>query len=204
MKVPRCWFPKAGHRGPQALDSDNPAREPEARVDLLMMANHDNRNGLERGCCDPSLGFLADRWNWDRSKVRRFLQRLERGSFITRENRKGRRQTVTRFLAYGPPQEADTLATHSRGRSRHNGSQVPQPVQGRPRHSPPVPTNTVRDPNRTKRVGSARKEEVSEKKACSCGRNVEIDADEEACSTCRREAEYSAWTKELLPVGEPA
>ena len=184
VMMPRRWFPKAGHRGPGSIDSDKAAREPEARVDLLALANHDYRNGLEPGCCDPSLQFLADRWNWDRSRVVRFLRRLERENVIAREKPLGRRNAVTRFLAYDPPKKADTSATHPRSRDRYRESPAPNGFRGSSRHSPSRPTDTAPGPNRTKRIARARKEEGYKKKACPSCWHVEIDAAEEACGGC--------------------
>ena len=197
LMIPRRWFPKAGHRGRDALDFDRQAREPEARVDLLAMANHDDRNGLARGCCDPSLQFLADRWNWTRSKVVRFFDRLEREAVITRQKRTGQKRSMTRFLAYDPPQRAGTSAVQSEGQSRYKESQSPQGLPGIARHSPAMPSGTPAGPNRTKRVALARKEEGYERKACPSCWSVEIGVDDEACSRCLGlsglQAEIDAW-----------
>ncbi len=198
--VPRRLLPKAGHRGPHAWDSDKPARESEARLDLWGMANHDNRNGLHRGCCDPSLDFLAQRWNWDRSKVVRFLQRLERDMLIVREKRTGSKRTVTRFLAYDRPSKADTSAIQRKHRSRYKESQSPKGFPGIARHSPPMRPDTVPEPNRTKRVALARKEEGYQRKKCPECWDVEIDADKEVCNRCLGlpdlRAEIDAWQPE--------
>lgn len=56
-----------------------------AWIDLLLLANHQDRHINVRGIMVPvkrgqvlaSEEFLADRWKWSRGKVRRFLQYLE-------------------------------------------------------------------------------------------------------------------------------
>ncbi len=176
--VPRRWFPK-----------DKIAKEVysrrEAKVDLLFLANHDERGGLPKGCCDPSLSFLVERWNWEKSKVVPFLKGLERESIILREEWPGRRQTVTRFLAYEPPKKTDTLAIQRKTNNRYSEGQFRHGLSHPPRHSAIGPPDTVTEPNRTKRVGSARKEEVrEEKKPCPQCFQIEIAADQPACSRC--------------------
>ena len=176
--VPRRLFPK------DRL-AEGKCSKREAHVDLLFLANHDERGGLRKGYCDPSLSFLAERWKWDKSKVVRFLEGLGRERIIIREKWPGRRQTVTRFLAYEPPKKIDTLAIQRKSRSRYTQSQSQRGFSDPPRHIPIVPSDTVPDPNRTKRVGSAKKEEVREgKKTCPQCWHIEIGADQAACSRC--------------------
>ncbi len=192
--VPRRWFPKD-------RIAKEACSEREAKVDLLFLANHDERGGLPKGYCDPSLSFLAERWNWDKSKVCRFLERFERERTILREKWPGRKHTVTRFLAYDPPQKADTLATQRKAPSRYNEVESRRGFSPPPRHSSTVPTDTVPEPNRTKRVGSARKEEVrEEKKTCPQCWQIEIGADQVACGRCigmsQQEEEIAEWQPE--------
>ena len=175
--VPRRWYPKD-------RIADETYSKREAKVDLLFLANHDERNGLPSGCCDPSLSFLAVRWKWQRSKVVRFLKRLEKESIIRWEKWADRRNKVTRFLAYEPPR-ADTLTTQRKMRSRYTQSPSLHGFSDPPRHIPIVPSDTVPDPNRTKRVGSAKKVEVrEEKRACPQCWQIEIGADQAACGRC--------------------
>lgn len=193
MCVPRRWYPK-----------DRIAKEAysrrEAKVDLLFLANHDERGGLPRGYCDPSLSFLAERWNWDKSKVVRFLKGLGRERIILREKWPGRKHTVTRFLAYDPPQKADTLATQRKTPSRYNEAQSRRGFSPSPRHSSTVPTDTVPDPNRPKRVGSARKEEIREgMKTCPECWQTEIRGDQAACSRCIGHPELESQMNEWQP-----
>ena len=112
MSVPRRWFPKDRIAGGKCSKR-------EAVVDLFFLVNPDERDGLSKGCCDPSLSFLAERWNWTKSKVVRLLKKLERERIIVREKWPGRSQTVTRFLAYEPSPKTDTLATQQKTRKRY-------------------------------------------------------------------------------------
>ena len=170
-------------------------------VDLLFLANHDERGGLPKGYCDPSLSFLAERWNWDKSKVVRFLKELEHERIIIREKWPGRRQTVTRFLAYEPPKKTDTLAIQRKTDNRYSEGQSHHRLSHPPRHSAIGPPDTVPEPNRTKRVGSARKEEVGkEKKRCPECWHTEISVDQVACGRCigmsQQEEEIAEWQPE--------
>ena len=65
-----------------------------AWVDLIMMANHEDRkvliNGklvvIKRGQKITSLYKLAERWHWSRDRVRRYLTLLESDNMIVRES----------------------------------------------------------------------------------------------------------------------
>ena len=193
--VPRRWFPKDRIADKEAYS------QREAKVDLLFLANHDERNGLPKGYCDPSLSFLAERWNWERSKVVRFLDGLETEQVILREKWPGRKYMVTQFLAYEPPQKADTLAIQRKTRSRYSEDQSASGFSHPPRYSPIGPTDTVPEPNRTKRVGSARKEEVKGvRRVCPECWEIEIGADQAACSRCiginEQKKEIAEWQPE--------
>jgi hypothetical protein len=178
VKVPRRLLPKA-------QDSEKgPARKREAFVDLWALANHDDRNGLSRGCCDPAIDFLAERWNWERSKVVRFFQRLEREGVIARLKRPGLARTVTQFLAYDPPPKTDTPAIQPAPHGRHTN---PKPESGSSQdvqHGSVMSSDTDTGPNRSKRTTLASVKERDRKPVCrSCG-SVETKGDREVCSRC--------------------
>jgi len=196
--VPRAWFPKDGTGG-----GSEPFSEREALVDLFMLANHEDRNGLPVACCDPSLTYLNNRWRWDsKSRVVRFLERHVREDLIERYWIEGRRNTVTRFLSFEPSAEADTLAVQQ---NPHEGpiSDTPKAMNHRGSLGAPGttlfrPPGTTTGPNRTKKLlGSPSTEELGVKKiACpTCG-VVEIEATADACSHCARLAEADGWTRE--------
>lgn len=195
MRVPRRWFPK------DRVAEKEASSKREAKVDLLSLTNHNERDGLPKGYCDPSLSFLARRWKWTRSKVVRFLKELERERIIIREKWPGRRQTVTRFLAYEPPKKTDTLAIQRKTNNRYSEGQSHHGLSHPPRHSAIEPPDTVPEPNRTKRVGSARKEGIGkEKKSCPECWHTEISADQVACGRCigmsQQEEEIAEWQPE--------
>ena len=64
----------------------------QAWVDLLLLANHDSgcitKRGIDitvmRGQLADGELRLADRWDWSRGKVRRFLKKLEKDNQITK------------------------------------------------------------------------------------------------------------------------
>jgi hypothetical protein len=180
VKLPRRLVPKAQDR------DKGPARKREALVDLWSLANHDDRNGLSRGCCDPSIDFLAERWNWNRSKVVRFLQRLERERFIARLKRPGLARTVTQFLAYDETPKTDTPAIQPAPNGRHTNPQLDSGSSQDVRHESVMSSDTHTGPNRSKRTTLASVKERDRETVCtSCG-SVETNATQEVCSRCLR------------------
>lgn len=71
--------------------SDEPFDRRSAWIDLILMANHEDRKVLINGRLVVigagqrwvSVRVLAERWGWSKSKVMRFLTLLERDSMIT-------------------------------------------------------------------------------------------------------------------------
>ena len=71
------------------LDKE-PFDKRSAWIDLIMMANHEDRQVLfdgkfievKRGEKITSLRKLSEKWKWSRNKVKRFLKMLESGSMI--------------------------------------------------------------------------------------------------------------------------
>lgn len=71
IKYNRLWLERPFSRG-------------QAWVDLLLLANHTDREYVygdktvvgKRGDVNVSLSWLADRWGWSRGKVRRFVREL--------------------------------------------------------------------------------------------------------------------------------
>lgn len=89
----------------------------QAWVDLILLANHkdgfiyvrDHRIDLKRGDVGWSQNKLADRWSWSRTKVRSFLDMLEKEQQI--EQVKSRSYTVIRLKNYKEYQKNDTEKT---------------------------------------------------------------------------------------------
>ena len=87
--------------------SDEPFDKRSAWVDLIFLANHKDAKILigtseveiKKGQHFTSTQKLADRWNWSRTKVYRYLELLEKTEMITRyETRFG---TLLTLVNYG-------------------------------------------------------------------------------------------------------
>ena len=94
------------------LDKE-PFDKRSAWIDLIMMANHEDKqilfNGkfieVKRGEKITSLKQLSDRWRWSTGKVKRFLNLLESGSMI--ELKTKRRYTSYKVVNYNVYQNED-------------------------------------------------------------------------------------------------
>lgn len=78
MRKPTGWV--ALHRKLWESDiwkSRKPFDERSAWIDLLLMAEFEDRDKAKRGQILTSYGELANRWHWGKSKVYRFLHHLE-------------------------------------------------------------------------------------------------------------------------------
>ena len=96
-----------------------------AWVDLLLLANHKdfktNRKNIvverKRGEVNTSLGFLADRWMWDKRKVKRYLVALERDGMVSIDSTKdGTTITIEKYDVYQSASTTDGTTdgtTHS-------------------------------------------------------------------------------------------
>lgn len=71
-----------------------------AWIDLVAQAQWKSRGPLDRGQLEASERFLEDRWNWGRSRVRHFLEKLEAGGMIRRETDRGGRPSLITILNY--------------------------------------------------------------------------------------------------------
>ena len=104
------------HRKIQQSDiwlDNEPFDKRSAWIDLIMMANHEDKqilfNGkfieVKRGEKITSLKQLSDRWRWSTGKVKRFLNLLESGSMI--ELKTKRRYTSYKVVNYNVYQNED-------------------------------------------------------------------------------------------------
>lgn len=111
MDKPRGWI--LLHRSIQehCLWQKKPFDEARAWIDLLLLANHADvkvyKDGqiaeFKRGTVNRSILSLAERWGWERKKVRRFLSVLERDNMVT-VNSTTRGTTIT-LVNYGVYQD---------------------------------------------------------------------------------------------------
>lgn len=94
------------------LDKE-PFDKRSAWIDLIMMANHEDRQVLfdgkfievKRGEKITSLRMLSEKWKWSRNKVKRFLKLLESGSMI--ELKIDHQKTTYKIVNYNVYQNDD-------------------------------------------------------------------------------------------------
>lgn len=131
-----------------------------AWIDLIGIAAWRAHGGLERGQVRASVRFLAERWNWNTSRVQRFLETMEAKGAITRQKQVGRepgRITICNYDAYQSTRDANEpanahangykevqvqLPTKKRARARGNGDRKPARPAG------PDMQDTYADPER--------------------------------------------------------
>ncbi len=111
-------------RGQQACDAF-------ALIDLIGLARWKDSAGLRRGELRASQRFLARRWNWSRSKVQRFLDRLNHErvlKLIHEHGRKPGRICILNYDSYQKPRSTNRSTSGSTNRSTSGSKEVP--VQG--------------------------------------------------------------------------
>ncbi len=96
------------------LWTDYKFSEGQAFIDLLLLANHEDKKTAykgeiivcEKGTVNRSISSLAKRWKWSRDKARRFLELLESDNMI-KVNATTNRTTIT-IVNYGVYQDSPT------------------------------------------------------------------------------------------------
>lgn len=93
-----------------------------AWVDLLSLARWKDGGGLERGQLKMKQRTLAQRWNWSRSKVKRFLTQLEDQGRIVRDPQTGPKPTIVTVCNYDRYQFSRPQTDHKAARdpTTHN------------------------------------------------------------------------------------
>ena len=109
---------------------DEPFSEREAWIWLISEASwkdREKRSGsaiikLKRGQLAHSTRFLSEAWDWHHSKVRRFLDRLEKRHMIVRSTDTGVSVIfITKYDTYQlSPNASDTAPTHRQAQHRHS------------------------------------------------------------------------------------
>jgi len=95
----------------------------EALLDLLLLANHQDRifavRGIEievpRGCVAKSQITLGERWGWSRGKVRRFLQKMEQQNYLKVIQQKSHITTVIKVADWLRGYKNDTTDDATNG-----------------------------------------------------------------------------------------
>lgn len=64
-------------------DTGEPFSKRDAWIDLLLLAQHSEYKGLERGQCGMSKLWFAHRWKWSRNKVSNYLDTLMKQGMVT-------------------------------------------------------------------------------------------------------------------------
>lgn len=96
------WVPVNRQLQEHWLWKDKPFSKGQAWIDLIMLANHEDKKmpykgkviTCERGTVNLSISFLADRWGWSRHKARDFFKLLEADGMVT-VNATTNRTTIT-------------------------------------------------------------------------------------------------------------
>lgn len=98
----------------------------QAWVDMIMLANHQDgcirirgiKVKIKRGQLGWSEIALAERWQWSRGKVRRFLNELKTAQQI--EQQKNRITSIITITNYNGYQESDTTDSTTNGQQTDN------------------------------------------------------------------------------------
>ena len=85
------WIPVNRQLQEHWLWEEKPFAPGQAWIDLLMLANHEDKKipykgeiiTCERGTVNLSMSLLAHRWGWSRKKASRFLKLLESDGMVT-------------------------------------------------------------------------------------------------------------------------
>ena len=111
--------------------SDKPFDKAHAWIDMLLMANHEERtiglNGhsitVQPGTFITSMYKLADRWGWPKTSVKRFLNRIESETMIVQKA--ARKWTIISVVNWRSYQDARTEVGPKADQSRtDNGPQT--------------------------------------------------------------------------------
>lgn len=133
------------------LWQDKPYSKGQAWIDLLLMANHEDKKTLyqgqlvefKKGTVNRSILSLAQRWGWDRKKVRKFLDVLEIEEMAT-TNSTTHGTTIT-IINYGVYQDVGT--------TKRTATRT---TEGQPKDNRSPQTTTITINDNKKRHGSYR------------------------------------------------
>ena len=96
------------------LWDEKPFSKGQAWIDILLMANHDTKKftlgneliEVERGSCITSELKLMDRWGWSKTKVRDFLELLQKDKMLVKKSDK--KKTALTVCNYCVWQDSET------------------------------------------------------------------------------------------------
>lgn len=79
-------------------DTGEPFTKRDAWIDLLLLTQHSEYRGIERGQCATSMGWLMRRWKWSKKRVHHFLHHLEDLGMVTiKGTTKGTTLTIVNY-----------------------------------------------------------------------------------------------------------
>lgn len=140
--------------------ADEPFDRRSAWVDLIFLANHQdnkiyigkNEVEIKKGQHFTSIQKLADRWNWSKSRVYRYLELLEENEMITRnETRCG---TLLTLVNYGKFAFSRNTTETQIGTPSETPSETPQSTanKGTNGHSRNTDRNTDRNADESQTI----------------------------------------------------
>ena len=109
---------------------DKPFSRGQAWIDLLLMANHEDKeimfNGtyikIERGQRLTSIRKLSEAWGWSRTKTTKFLNELEKAEMLTvKSDTKKTLVTIVNYALY-----QDCITTEKPPKSHRKATEKPQ------------------------------------------------------------------------------
>ncbi|MGF0096045.1 hypothetical protein ACQRC6_06350 [Peptoniphilus sp. SGI.035] len=111
------------------LWNDKPFSKGQAWIDLLLMANHEDKkilfNGnlieVKRGQRITSIKTLCDRWGWSNTKVKNFLKLLEEDNKIKLEITPRKKSVIT-IENYSKYQDVDVRKNVTEASEEHQRS----------------------------------------------------------------------------------
>ena len=114
------------------IHEKRPATVCEAWIDLLLLANYESKNWRSLPCRRGELLYsqewYADRWRWNKSKVRRWLESLKKDGAINKTNAKITvRIKITNYDTYQANQNesiADTQPTPTKEAKSNNQEKI--------------------------------------------------------------------------------
>lgn len=164
------------------LWDDKPFAKGQAWIDLIMLANHETKKRLyqgeivefKRGTVNLSMLALAERWGWDRKKVRSFLKVLERDGMVATKATT-HRTTIT-LVNYGLYQDIGT--TDRTTTSPTITPTTPQPL--------PQPLPITNNENNENHDNNGNKEDKRKGKE-GVGRETTSEISKSDCATSQEE-----------------
>lgn len=144
IALPRSFLD--GSHPDHPLSTGKPACKAFAWLDLVALARFESVDGLQRGQVYASVRYLANRWNWSRGKVQRWLDEKRRDFMIRGGTLSGTETghpvepiTIIHYDDYTTPwKNSGTPTGHSAGRSRMNGSIMKSARAHEERQRPPM------------------------------------------------------------------